>query len=80
MKATLVREFGGPGVVELEEVPRAASCGRAGPASDPRRWRANRRLAVPKDKLAGHSSQVEGHQQRTVISAANLIRIKTHQF
>ena len=34
MKATLVREFGGPGVVELEEVPRAASCGRAGPASD----------------------------------------------
>jgi hypothetical protein len=35
---------------------------------------------VPKDKLAGHPSQVERHQQRTVISAANLTSIKTRQF
>jgi hypothetical protein len=39
-----------------------------------------RRLAVPKDKIAGHSSQVEGHQQRMVSSATNLISIKTPQF
>jgi hypothetical protein len=40
---------------------------------------AHRRLAVQKDKLAGHWSRVEGHKQRTVISATNLIK-KIHRF
>jgi hypothetical protein len=40
----------------------------------------HRRLAVPNDKLTGHCSQDEGHQQRTVISASNLIGIKTPSF
>jgi hypothetical protein len=35
---------------------------------------------APPDKLAGHPSQVEGHQQRTVISATNLISIKSRKF